>query len=126
MLFRHIILSIARIEKILISMIHAFKTGGVMYLSSPSLQSQYFPTRLGPLNYYDEKEYILTPPDPIEILQVLESNGCKVLFHRLQYRPILLKFIGFLIEPLSRIKNRTLISTWQLYGFEMIFWIKKI
>ena len=113
-------------EKILKAMIKSLKIGGLMYLSFPSMQSQYFPNRSGPLNYYDEKEHKDAPPDPEKIQDILKSMNCQIIYKNLSYQPLLLAFIGLLLEPISRIKNKTLIGTWQLYGFESIFWIKKI
>lgn len=113
-------------DKVLKAMIHALKVGGTMYLSFPSMQSQNFPNRMGPLNYYDEKEHTETPPDPDTIHGILKSMNCQVVFQSLSYRPPLLALIGLLVEPISRFKNRTLIGTWQLYGFESIFWVQKL
>lgn len=113
-------------EKVLTAMIGALKKDGLMYLSFPSMQSQFFPRRMGPLNYYDEKEHTETPPDPEKIHRILKSMNCQVIFQSLGYRPPLLAMIGFIVEPISRLINRTLIGTWQLYGFESILWIRKL
>jgi len=113
-------------DKVLKAMIRALKIGGSMYLSFPSIKSQYFPSRFGPLNYYDEKEHTEIPPSPEKICSILREMNCEIVFQSLSYRPLLLASIGFLVEPFSRILNRTLIGTWQLFGFESIFWIKKL
>jgi 2-polyprenyl-3-methyl-5-hydroxy-6-metoxy-1,4-benzoquinol methylase len=113
-------------EKILKAMAKALKVGGLMYLSFPSIKSQTFPNRVGPLNYYDEKEHTETPPDPEKICNILKLMNCEIIFQSLSYRPPILAAIGFLVEPISRMMNRTLIGTWQFYGFESIFWIRKI
>ena len=112
-------------DRVLKAMIQALKVGGSMYLSFPSIKSQYFPNRSGPLNYYDEKEHTETPPNPEVICNILDSLNCEISFRTLGYRPLLLVFLGLLAEPFSRFMNRTLIGTWQLYGFESIFWVRK-
>lgn len=113
-------------DKVLKSMVNALSIGGLMYLSFPSTQSQNFPNRVGPLNYYDEKEHTEMPPDPKTIRSILESMNCQIVFQSLGYRPPFLVVIGLLLEPISRMMNRTLIGTWQLYGFESIFWVRKL
>jgi hypothetical protein len=92
-----------------------------MYLSFPSTQSQFFPNRYGPLNYYDEREHTETPPDVNVITEILKLNGCSIEFISIGYRPIILRMIGLILEPISLILKRALICTWQLYGFEKIF-----
>jgi hypothetical protein len=111
--------------RVLLAMVSALKVGGEMYLSFPSIRSQDFPSRKGPLNYYDEKEHICSPPNPDDIIKVLIENNCQILFSSFNHRPLVMAGIGFILEPLSLILNRTVIGTWQLYGFETIMWIKK-
>ena len=112
-------------ELVLRAMVLALKTDGMLYLSFPSISSQNFPHRRGPLNYYDEKEHIKEPPHPEQVLKILKSMNCEVQFMSARYRPILLFMLGILLEIPSRFLNRTLPGTWQLYGFESIIWARK-
>ncbi len=51
--------------------------------------------------------------------------GLKIDFISKQYRPNILKFIGFLLEPFSYFMGKNLLGTWEFWGFETIIHVKK-
>ena len=52
-------------------------------------------------------------------------NGFEIVFSADGYSPIILRIYGFLIEPISKLRNLVMVGTWELYGFESIIWAKK-
>jgi len=50
----------------------------------------------------------------------------KIMTYKKKYQPIGLYFIGFLVEPFSKLFNKVLIGTWEYYGFETIIIARKI
>lgn len=112
-------------EETLNAMLAALKKNGWLYLAFPCEASIHFPKRYGTLNYYDDYTHQLTPPDFESIITLLKKNGFEILYATKNYRPLLLRVVGFLIEPLSRYKKKAMRGTWEYYGFESIIWAKK-
>lgn len=108
------------------AMLTALKINGCLYLAFPCEASVHFPKRYGTLNYYDDHTHQLTPPDFESIIRLLKKNGFEILYATKNYRPFILRLIGFVIEPLSRYKKKAMRGTWEYYGFESIIWAQKI
>jgi SAM-dependent methyltransferase len=108
------------------SMLSSLKVGGSIYISFPCQETQYFPSRAGTLNYFDDPTHQLTPPDFNEIKTVLASYGFFIEYENKHYRPFILYCIGFLLEPISAFFKRKLYGTWEFYGFESVIWARKV
>ena len=76
-------------------------------------------------NYFDDKTHIAEPPDFKITLSIIKEFNLKIIYANKKYQPKLLKIIGFLIEPISRLRNKVMIGTWENYGFEAIIIAKK-
>jgi SAM-dependent methyltransferase len=112
-------------DETLEAMLGALKVGGKLFLSFPCEQSVLFPKRGGTLNYFDDSTHKLTPPEFDSILLTLKKFEFDVVYSNKNYKPTLLWLIGLILEPVSRIKNRNLLGTWEYYGFESIIIAKK-
>jgi len=110
---------------VFLKMIKAIKTGGKIYLSFPCKDSIHFPRRAGTLNYYDDDTHNNLPPDFTEFLKILHDNNFTILFAVKKYKPFLMWLIGLILEPYSRVRNKTFSCTWAYYGFESIIWAVK-
>ena len=108
------------------SMSSSLKVGGSIFISFPCQETQYFPSRAGTLNYFDDPTHKLTPPDFNEIKILLASYGFLIEFEKKQYRPFMLRCIGFLLEPMSAFFKRKFYGTWEFYGFESVIWARKV
>lgn len=108
------------------AMLNTLKIGGKIFLSFPCEESINFPKRRGTLNYYDDSTHKLSPPNFMEMLLSIKEQGFEIEYAEKNYSPILLRSIGLVFEPLSEIKNRNFIGTWEYYGFESIIIAKKI
>ncbi len=108
---------------VLKAMLRALKLGGRFYLSFPCEASIAFPKRRG-LNFFDDDTHknILHLND---LLEIIKSEGFTIDFAVERNRPVLLTFIGLLLEPLSITFRKIMIGTWELYGFESIIWATK-
>lgn len=112
-------------DGVLLSMLKSVKKGGEIFLSFPTEKSVNFPRRKGTLNYYDDPTHMFAPPNFDEVIKVLKENDFIVSYSQKQYSPLILKFFGFLFEPISRMKNKVMRGTWEYYGFESIITAKK-
>jgi len=115
-------------EKTLDAIIKVLKpAGGRLYLSFPSQASVTFPSRVGTLNYYDDKTHTDEPPNFTEIIEKLKASNMKVSFAKNPYKPFFLYLIGLLLEPFSKITRKNLIgrATWAYYGFESVIIAEK-
>lgn len=111
---------------VLCAMAHTLKLNGRMYLSTPCMESLGFPSRRGCLNYHDDKTH--RPFLPLQIIKdQLEACGMRVEFEDRTYRPRLLSTIGGVLEPLSRMMNKTIpLATWAYWGFESVLILRKV
>ncbi len=107
------------------AMISKLKIGGKIFLSFPSEDSKYFPPRIGTLNYFDDKTHIAEPPNFNFTLSIIKEFNLTIIYSNNKYQPKLLKIIGFLIEPISKLRNKVMLGTWENYGFEAIIIAKK-
>lgn len=108
------------------AMLSTIKIGGKLFLSFPCEKSINFPKRGGTLNYYDDSTHKLSPPNFLETLTSIIDKGFEIEYAERNYSPLILRSIGFVCEPLSKIKNRNMIGTWEYYGFESIIIAKKL
>lgn len=108
-------------RRVLKALVKALKPGGKIYVSFPSEASVSFPSRGGCLNFFDDSTHRDLPRfDQIEAY--LRDAGCEITVSERQYRPMLPRLTGALLEPLSRHRGHTMFGTWAYYGFESILW----
>jgi SAM-dependent methyltransferase len=113
-------------DKTLQAMLGALKINGKLFLSFPCEESVGFPSRVGTLNYYDDSTHKLSPPNFDKTLSIIEVSGFEVEYAQKNYSPKILSFLGLICEPLSKMRNRVMIGTWEYYGFESIIIAKKV
>lgn len=115
-------------HEVLVAMCQALKEDGTLYLAYPSDATVSMPSRIGTLNYYDDKSHIGLPPNWNEITSILEKCGMSIEFKRQRYRPLIPFLIGLVLEPWSYLSGRVcpLGSTWALFGFETVIWARKM
>lgn len=107
-------------DSTLAAMLSVLKPGGQIYLSFPTEKSVDFPERGKGLNYFADGTHKDLPPNFDEVVSRLRASGFTIDFASRRYRPLILFVVGLLLEPLSRIKQRTQIGTWEFYGFEAV------
>ncbi len=103
------------------AMLDAVRVGGLIYLSFPCEASVNFPCRMGTLNYYDDGTHRGVPPNFDEMLLTLKEDNFEVIFSSRNYRPLLLRILGFLYEPFSRLQSRVLLGTWNTMDLSLLF-----
>ena len=106
-------------------MLKVLRSNGLFYISFPSEKSVTFPRRFGTLNYYDDDTHLDSPPKFDDIISALNRAGFDILFSSKRYQPFILYWVGFFLEPLSRLKSKIFVGTWEYYGFESIIWARK-
>jgi SAM-dependent methyltransferase len=109
----------------LVAMLNSIRKGGRLYLSFPCESSIKYPKRSGTLNYFDDKTHVDHPPDFDKIKDTLNAYGYKLVVEVQNYRPILLRTLGWMSEPFSMVRKKVLRGTWEFYGFESIIWAEK-
>jgi len=109
----------------LIAMLDSIKVGGRLFISFPSERSVEFPSRGGTLNYFDDPTHKLKPPSYAEVIQTIISKGFEIQFQSPNYSPVMSRFLGFILEPLSRLRNQVMFATLAFYGYETIIIAKK-
>jgi hypothetical protein len=107
-------------------MLGALKIGGRLYLSFPCERSVEFPKRVGVLNYYDDPTHKLSPPKFDEIVAFILSRGFHIEYSERNYSPKILSLVGRVFDPLSKIRKRKFLGTWEYYGFESIIIARKL
>lgn len=113
-------------EGTLKAMLESLKIGGEIYLSFPSEQSIDFPNRSGCLNYFDDSTHKFLPPNFTRVISTIEDGGFVIIYSAKNYSPFVLRCIGWLLEPLSSLKEKVMIGTWEFYGFETKILAKKV
>jgi SAM-dependent methyltransferase len=111
--------------KTITAMAKALKNDGKMCLIFPSEESVNFPARKGTLNYYDDKEHKIKPPDFEETVKILENNNMTIIYKNGAYKPVIPYFIGLVFEPISKITKEVKYGsygTWAYWGFEAVIW----
>lgn len=97
----------------------------VVYVSWPSTVSTEFPSRSGNLAFYDDPTHLKTV-DILTVKDLMHSNGFQEIYSNPSYRPLVLRTIGFLLEPLSNFTKRVTLGTREYYGQDSIYIGKKI
>lgn len=113
-------------DKVINAMIKSLKPNGILYLAVPCEDSAKFPNREGTLNFYDDPTHINLFKYN-ELLKKLKNanNKMQIVYKRKRFFPIIDAFIGLCIEPISRIRNKVMVGTWSLYGFQTVIIAKK-
>ena len=83
-----------------------------------------FRTGRGTLNFADDTTH-RTLVDPKKVLTELEDNNFQMVKYFRRYQPLAMRIIGLAAEPFSVLMKKNLYGTWELYGFETIFWARK-
>ena len=113
---------------VLDAMLNKLAVNGMLYLSFPSESSKKFPSRpTGCLNYFDDDTHVADPPNIQNIIdRIAGREEFSIEFLAKNYSPLLLRLIGFLLEPWSILSKTVKTGTWELYGFETILHIRRI
>jgi SAM-dependent methyltransferase len=111
-------------NRVVRAMGNALKPGGTLYMSFPSEASVKFPSRGGCLNFFDDPTHQALPRYD-DILLSLRDAGCSILVAERTYKPLVSRFIGGLLEPISRLRHHTVFGTWAFYGFESVVWAQR-
>jgi SAM-dependent methyltransferase len=112
-------------EEVMEAILKAPGNNGRIYMSFPCEQSVSFPKRRGTLNFFDDSTHRMVP-NWQNILRAIQRRGFRIDFAAQRYRPLLLRMIGGLVEPVSAGSARVLPGTWELYGFESVIWATRI
>lgn len=107
-------------EAVLRSMSKKLLAGGKFYLAFPSSQSVKFPKRTNTLNYFDDTTHVDLPPNVPWVLSVLKEFNLHVDVFSDGYRPLILRLLGMLIEPISILTGKRYLGSWEYHGFETI------
>ena len=67
-------------EEVLVNMLGAVNSEGLIYISFPTKNSVNFPSRIGTLNYFDDITHKGHPPDFDKIIGILKKNNFILLF----------------------------------------------
>ena len=90
------------------AMLASVKSGGQIFLSFPSKNTTKFPSRSGTLNYFDDKTHKFFPPDFEQLSSILISKNFEIIFATEEYKPLVLYLLGFLFEPISKIRKKVM------------------
>jgi SAM-dependent methyltransferase len=112
-------------EKTLEAMLDAVRPGGRLFMAFPAEESRHFPKRLGTLNYYDDETHQTNPPSFDQIISTVKQHGFEIEYKSSRYRPPILWMLGLVVEPISAIRKKVCLGTWELYGFVSIVWARK-
>lgn len=111
---------------VLNAMLGALRPGGRLFLAFPCEASLRFPRRRGTLNFFDDATH-KTVPRWDAVMDAFRREELTLEYSARRYRPMLLACLGLALEPLSWLTRRNMpaSSTWALYGFESIIWIRR-
>lgn len=98
--------------------------GGSIFIATPAKETVGFPHRRGTLNFTDDTTH-RTLIDPDRVQAELSANNFEAVKYFRRYQPLAMSALGLLTEPVSAILKKNLYGTWELYGFETIFWARK-
>jgi len=112
-------------EGVLTSMASKLKKNGILFLCFPSKRSLILPSRKGTLNYFDDLTHTEFPPNFESLQEFLKLNQFEIMHMRQYYQPPIMRIIGGILEPLSKILGVVLIGTWSFHGFESLIVAKK-
>ncbi len=113
----HIIEHVHHGAKLLATLAGKLKSGGIIYIETPSERSLHLPSYYGTLNFYDDSTHTRVY-SLAEMTEVLKQNGCIILKSRIRHN---LKKIIFLplyaIFMLIRDKKISATLFWDVLGF---------
>jgi len=111
---------------VLAAMVGALRPGGRLFLAFPCEESVGFPHRRGTLNFFDDRTHQAVPRWDAVIATLQAADG-SLEFACRRYRPKALAALGLVLEPLGWLLGRNMPagSTWALYGFETILWVRR-
>ena len=111
---------------VLDAMLAALRPGGRLFLAFPCEASLRFPRRRGTLNFFDDATHKAVPRWDV-VMDVFRREELTLEYSARRYRPMLLASLGLALEPLGWLMriNMPASSTWALYGFETIIWIRR-
>ena len=112
-------------DLVLASMCKKLKPEGLLFLCFPSLQSPNLPSRKGTLNYFDDTTHVSPPIDSQDLIIKLVNNKMEILFFASTYKPVIMRHIGRILEPISKRAGKVLPGTWSYYGFETVLVAQK-
>lgn len=113
-------------DKVISAMIKSLKPNGILYLAVPCEASAKFPNREGTLNFYDDSTHVNLFKYNELLKKIKSDNKMQIVYSRKRFFPIIDAFIGLCIEPISRIRNKVMLGTWSLYGFQTVIIAKKL
>lgn len=103
------------------AMARALKPGGRLYLAFPCQASVRFPSRQGTLCFFDDDTHRVAL-DFNRVIETLQAEGMELEYGQPRHRPWLLFLLGMVREPVSALRRKVLLGTWEFYGFESILW----
>ena len=106
-------------------MLKAVNIGGKLFLTFPCESSVNYPKREETLNYYDDMTHKFYPPNFEETLKTIRDEGFELIHAIKNYQPKILFYFGLFCEPISKIRKKNMIGTWEYYNFESIIIDKK-
>lgn len=113
----HVVEHLRNYKGVLLKICDKVKTGGYLYIETPSEASVNFPSRLGILNFFDDPTHII--PVPLdEIKKIIESKSMEIMCNGQRKSPRELLFFPLVIlTDLVHYKTVRGGSLWNLYGF---------
>ena len=107
------------------NIVRTLKSGGWLYLSFPSEESADFPKGFeGCLNFYDDLSHQHMPSWD-DTIERLKADGMEIIHACRNYRPLLLRMLGFITWPIAKRRKRVTYGTWEYFGFESVIWARK-
>ncbi len=108
-------------DRVVTAMAECLRPGGRIFLAFPSAATLRFPSRVGALNFWDDPTHV-RPPNYQRVLDLLGGAGVEVDFAAERFRPLTWAAVGLLMEPVSRLRKKSMVGTWALWGFETTIW----
>lgn len=109
---------------VLDAMVGALRPGGRLFLAFPCEASVRFPRRRGTLNFFDDATHRAVPRWDA-VMGAFRRPELTLECATARYRPMLLACL--VLEPMGWLTRRNMPagSTWALYGFETIIWVRR-
>lgn len=113
----HIIEHVHNGTKLLAILAQKLKSGGIIYIETPSERSLHLPHYYGTLNFYDDSTHTRVY-SLAEMNEVLKQNGCKILKSRIRHNFKKIIFLPlYAIFMLARDKKISATLFWDVLGF---------
>lgn len=122
----HVIEHLEAPEAFLEMLLSKLKPGGMLYISTPCMESVYFPKiHKGCLNFYDDETHV----SPVNIIDWGARLGSEFAVHKCVKRNrgnMMLTILGWFSLPFVWFGKRYTPFIWYYYGFESVIWVKKL